>query len=212
MSEKFNINNYNNVKVEKLGGNNPISRPENQNNSLSEENVKNVQFTPIPVVDVSGSSSESEFNRNAFGNSSGSDTSNSEEYTDNEDADNEYTDNEYTDNEYTDNDDEDSSTVTDLSVDVPKTNSDTHDLKGGKGRSSDTESVSSVSTTEILSKDPLFLVLSQFLMDDETGSNIVHVGNDIVKVLSKINSKLGRIADSLEKKHKKDKSKKRHKE
>jgi hypothetical protein len=208
MSEKFNINNYNNVKVEKLGGNNPISRPENQNNSLSEENVKNVQFTPIPVVDVSGdSSSESEFDRNDFGNSSGSDTSNSEEYTDDE-----YTDNEDADNEYTDNDEEDSSTVTDLSVDVPKTNSDTHDLKGGKGRSSDTESVSSVSTTEILSKDPLFLVLSQFLMDDETGSNIVHVGNDIVKVLSKINSKLGRIADSLEKKHKKDKSKNRHKE
>jgi hypothetical protein len=214
MSEKFNINNYNNVKVEKLGGNNPISRPENQNNLLSEENVKNVQFTRIPVVDVSdGSSSKSGFSGNAFGNSSGnssgSDTSNSEEYTD----DDEYTDNEDADNEYTDNDDEDdedSSTVTDLSVDVPKTKNDV--LEGGKGRSSDTESVSSVSTTEILSKDPLFLVLSQFLMDDETGSNIVHVGNDIVKVLSKINSKLGRIADSLEKKHKKDKSKNRHKE
>ena len=76
---------------------------------------------------------------------------------------------------------------------------------GKKAIISDTESVSSVSTTEILSKDPLFLVLSEFLMDDETGSNIVHVGNDIVKVLSKINSKLGRIADVLEKKQNKNK-------
>lgn len=185
MSEKFNINNYNNVKVEKLGGS-------TQQETLSEDNVKNVQFTPIPVVDVSDSDSD----RNSF-----------EPASEASDID--------TDTEvYTDDDDNSSnssaaSTVTDLSVDLPPTkNNVVH--QGGKGVSYDTESVSSVSTTEILSKDPLFLVLSEFLMDDENGSNIVHVGNDIVKVLSKINSKLGRIADSLEKKQKKDKSKSRH--
>jgi hypothetical protein len=195
MSDKFNINNYNSVKVEKLGGNNPSSQQETHN-SVTEDNVKNVKFTPIPVVDVSGSSSESEFDRDDFGTETSDIDTDNEAYTDDED---------YEDNSST-------SSVTDLSVDVPTNNNDILELKGGKGRSSDTESVSSVSTTEILSKDPLFLVLSEFLMDDETGSNIVHVGNDIVKVLSKINSKLGRIADSLEKKQKKDKSKNRHKE
>lgn len=192
MSEKFNINNYNNVKVEKLGGNNPISRPENQNKYLSEENVNNVQLTPVPVEVVSSSSSESEINRGDF--SSESETSDIE--TDTE---------AYTDDEDNLSTSSGSSVATDLSNDIQK-------LESGKGRTSDTESVSSVSTTEILSKDPLFLVLSEFLMDDETGSNIVHVGNDIVKVLSKINSKLGRIADSLEKKEKKEKSKNRHKD
>lgn len=196
MSEKFNINNYNNVKVEKLGG----TRQENHNNPLSEENVKNIQFTHVPVEEVSsGSSSGSEFDKNDFG----SETDTSDIDTDNK----EYSDDERDDSYSTSSS---SSAVTDLSVDKP--NNITQTLQVGKGRSSDTESVSSVSTTEILSKDPLFLVLSEFLMDDETGRNIVHVGNDIVKVLSKINSKLGRIADSLEKKQKKDKSKNRHKD
>lgn len=196
MSEKFDINNYNSVKVEKLGGNNPSSQQENHNNSTTttEENVKNVNFTPIPVQEVSGGSSESDFDRDDF--------SSDDELTD-DDSDT-----------YSDDDNSSASSAsaaTDLSVDIPANNKDKHNLDGGK-RSSDTESLSSVSTTEILSKDPLFLVLSEFLMDDETGSNIVHIGNDIVKVLSKINSKLGRIADSLEKKQKKDKMKKRQKE
>lgn len=186
MSEKFNINNYNNVKVEKLGGNNPSTT---NNNSSTDDNLKNVQFTPIPVEEVS----DSEYNSDKF--TSGSETSDID-----------------TDIEHDTDDDNNSSTDTDLSVDVPINNNDIQELSGGKTKSSDTESVSSVSTTEILSKDPLFLVLSEFLMDDETGSNIVHVGNDIVKVLSKINSKLGRIADSLEKKQKKEALKKRSKE
>lgn len=192
MSEKFDINNYNSVKVEKLGGNNPSSQPETHNNSTTtEENVKNVNFTPIPVQEVSGGSSESDFDRDDF--------SSDDELTDDESDIN------------SDDDNSSTSSATSLSIDRPVNNKDIHNLDGGK-RTSDTESLSSVSTTEILSKDPLFLVLSEFLMDDETGSNIVHIGNDIVKVLSKINSKLGRIADSLEKKQKKDKMKKRHKE
>lgn len=195
MSEKFDINNYNSVKVEKLGGNNPSSQPETHNNSTTtEENVKNVNFTPIPVQEVSGGSSESDFDRDDFS------------------SDDELTDDESDINSDDDNSSTSSATIaTSLSIDRPVNNKDIHNLDGGK-RTSDTESLSSVSTTEILSKDPLFLVLSEFLMDDETGSNIVHIGNDIVKVLSKINSKLGRIADSLEKKQKKDKMKKRHKE
>ena len=191
MSEKFNINHYNNVKVEKLGD----TRPEKQINSLNENNVNKEQFKPIPVEEVSESEDNSEFNRNF---SSGGETSDIETDTES----------------YTENDDEDvysTSSGSSTETEAPFNENENIELEGGKRTSSDTESVSSVSTTEILSKDPLFLVLSEFLMDDETGSNIVHVGNDIVKVLSKINAKLGRIADCLEKKKKqhKDKSKNR---
>lgn len=77
-------------------------------------------------------------------------------------------------------------------------------LSGGKGViiDSDNESTtSSVSTTEILGRDPLFLVLSEFLMDDE--------GNNIVHILQKINKNLSKIAKSLDKEsnHKPRKSK-----
>lgn len=80
---------------------------------------------------------------------------------------------------------------------------------GGGSRDNDNESTSSVSTTEILSRDPLFLVLSEFFMDEATGNNIVHVGNGLVQVLNKINSKLGRIADALEKKNKRKEDQKK---
>lgn len=81
-------------------------------------------------------------------------------------------------------------------------------LGGGK-HDIDNESTSSVSTTEILSRDPLFLVLSEFLMDEATGNNVVHVGNGLVQVLNKINSKLGRIADALEKKNQRKEDRKK---
>ena len=54
----------------------------------------------------------------------------------------------------------------------------------------DESTTSSVSTTEILGRDPLFLVLSEFLMDEE--------GNNIVHILSKINKNLSRVAKALE--------------
>jgi hypothetical protein len=52
------------------------------------------------------------------------------------------------------------------------------------------DSVSSVSTTELLGRDPLFLVLSQFLMNDATGNNLVHV-------LEGISDKLSAVVDSI---------------
>lgn len=65
---------------------------------------------------------------------------------------------------------------------------------------------SSVSTTEILGRDPLFLVLSEFLMDEE--------GNNIVHILGKINKNLSRLAKALEEgtsnRHKDRKEKKKH--
>lgn len=82
---------------------------------------------------------------------------------------------------------------------------------GGKPYS-DTDTTSSVSTTDILSRDPLFLVLSEFLMDESTGNNIIHVGNNLVNVLNKINSKLGRIADAIEQKKQKRKDTRNHKD
>jgi hypothetical protein len=63
-------------------------------------------------------------------------------------------------------------------------------MNGGAGGDGDT--VSSVSTTEILGKYPLFLVLTEFLMDDE-GNNIVHVLHDINKNLAKIAKRIGSL-------------------
>lgn len=56
--------------------------------------------------------------------------------------------------------------------------------------SEDGDSASSVSTTELLGRDPLFLVLSQFLMNDVTGNNLVHV-------LEGISDKLSAVVDSI---------------
>jgi hypothetical protein len=172
MSEKYNINNYNHVKVEKLGGNSAPQQQETRNNE--DKIVKSGGYTQLNVQEYTDSNSE--FENDEAGDSGVESSGNESSGVDGSGID-------------TDSDDE--STTSSVSG----------ILVGGKEKS-DTDSVSSVSTTEILSKDPLFLVLSEFLMDAETGDNIVNVGNNIVKVLSKINSKLGRIADVLEKKHK----------
>lgn len=181
MSERFNINNYNNVKVEKLGGD---SLPSKQDDRDAQEQLKQVESERLIPVSVVTDDSDNDNDVDEDESTSGSDSGLE---TDTESL------------SFSEHSSDNSSVST-----VPIENKHDDVLKGGK-TPSDTDSVSSVSTTEILSKDPLFLVLSEFLMDDETGSNIVHVGNDIVKVLSKINSKLGRIADLLEKKHKKNK-------
>ena len=79
----------------------------------------------------------------------------------------------------------------------------THDDDDNEDNESTT---SSVSTTEILGRDPLFLVLSEFLMDEE--------GNNIVHILGKINKNLSRLAKALEEgtsnRHKDRKEKKKH--
>lgn len=105
------------------------------------------------------------------------------------------------DDDFSDSDSSGSSSDSDSSSGDDKASSGTQE--GGSKRAFDAETSSSVSTTEILSRDPLFLVLSEFLMDEQTGNNIVHIGGGLVEVLNKINSKLGRIADALEKKQKK---------
>lgn len=56
--------------------------------------------------------------------------------------------------------------------------------------SEDSDTASSVSTTELLGRDPLFLVLSQFLMNDVTGNNLVHV-------LEGISDRLSAVVDSI---------------
>jgi hypothetical protein len=77
--------------------------------------------------------------------------------------------------------------------------------EGGKKDASDTSST--VSTTELLGRDPLFLVLSEFFMDEE--------GNNIIHVLQKINKNLSKLAKMHEGKRDKKSShnkKKNHKE
>lgn len=169
MSEKYNINSYNHVKVEKLDGNSMPIKQESVNSENNTKFVKVEEYTDSEF-DTDESRSESE-----NGSQSGTDSDTSTNNLD---------------------DDESVSSTNSTTSSIPRSYV---PQQGG-----DNESVSSMSTTDLLSKDPLFLVLSEFLMDDETGDNIVNVGNNIVKVLSKINSKLGRIADVLEKKHKKN--------
>lgn len=141
-------------------------------------------LTPIPTVDVTDSDESGE-------DDTGSDYSYGDSDSDNSD---------------TESDDSGSDKSEVAYNDMPS-----EQLGGGK-RDIDNESTSSVSTTEILSRDPLFLVLSEFLMDEATGNNIVHVGNGLVQVLNKINSKLGRIADALETKNKKKEKKDKRRE
>jgi hypothetical protein len=140
-------------------------------------------LTPIPVVDVTDSDEGSEYSY-GDGESDGDSDGDSDGYSE----------------------DSDGSQDGDLRAESRLR----EQLSGGK-HDIDNESTSSVSTTEILSRDPLFLVLSEFLMDEATGNNIVHVGNGLVQVLNKINSKLGRIADALEKKNKSHKTEDRKK-
>jgi hypothetical protein len=69
---------------------------------------------------------------------------------------------------------------------------------GGSMKDSDT--VSSVSTTELLGRDPLYLVLSNFLANEE--------GENVVDVLSKLNRNLAKLINVLDKDHKKNKDRK----
>jgi hypothetical protein len=82
--------------------------------------------------------------------------------------------------------------VEDESVEGESDKTEGNMLDGGAG---DSDTISSVSTTEILGKYPLFLVLTEFLMDDE-GNNIVHVLHDINKNLSKIAKRLTTLQQS----------------
>lgn len=67
-------------------------------------------------------------------------------------------------------------------------------------KSDASESNSSVSTTELLGRDPLYLVLSSFLSNEE--------GENIVDVLNKINRNLAKLVAVLDKDQKDDKKNK----
>jgi hypothetical protein len=66
--------------------------------------------------------------------------------------------------------------------------------EGPSGGASDSDTASSVSTTELLGRDPLYLVLSSFLSNEE--------GENIVDVLSKINRNLAKLVVALDKEKK----------
>lgn len=70
-----------------------------------------------------------------------------------------------------------------------------NDTEEHSGGASYTESSSTVSTTELLGRDPLFLVLSQFLMSDD--------GGNIVDALMKINKHLSKLVKVFEQKKEK---------
>jgi hypothetical protein len=101
------------------------------------------------------------------------------------------------------NGDTESDTGSDTESDTQSDTGNGQDLDGGAidiskieavhgGNSTDIDASSTVSTTELLGKDPLFLVLSEFLMDEE--------GNNIVHALQKVNKNLSKIVKLLEKK------------
>lgn len=70
--------------------------------------------------------------------------------------------------------------------------------------SEDNDTASSVSTTELLGRDPLFLVLSQFLMNDVTGNNLVHVLEGISDKLSAVVDSIASLEQTLKKSMKKN--------
>lgn len=166
------------VKVIKVDGGN---KQENATNVAEQDN--NIQFRKIDVVEVSDSESENDVvanqnNANVVSEDDNTDTD-SEEYD--EDDSEEEDDSEDEDSEDEEDDDEDTEETTeDGGLNEEEL------LNGGAG----SDTVSSVSTTEILGKYPLFLVLTEFLMDDE-GNNIVHVLHNINKNLAKIAKRLG---------------------
>lgn len=101
---------------------------------------------------------------------------------------------------------DDESLNDDLSSDDDDVSSEDVPQSGTNDDDDNESTTSSVSTTEILGRDPLFLVLSEFLMDEE--------GNNIVHILSKINKNLSRVAKALEERtshrHTDRKEKKKH--
>lgn len=62
---------------------------------------------------------------------------------------------------------------------------------------------STVSTAEILAKDPLFLVLSEFFMD-EKGNTIVHTLSKVAKNIEKLNAGVEKLCKTIEKSNKKE--------
>lgn len=182
------------VKVIKVDGG---SKQDNVNVSdISSDDIDNMKFRKIDVVEVSDSDNEVELQNSQIDNNSNDDS-------DSDDDSNESEEEDYDD----ESDDESSESGDDSDAEDPDTNApkSTEDeesfedddlLNGGAG----SDTVSSVSTTEILGKYPLFLVLTEFLMDDE-GNNIVHVLHDINRNLAKIAKRLG---SSDKKKGKKD--------
>jgi hypothetical protein len=116
-----------------------------------------------------------------------------------------YTDDESKSSEYEDEDaDEDADEDVDEDVDEDEDEDEDEDaneneepLAGGKSRvEADYDDSSSVSTADILAKDPLFLVLSEFLMD-EKGNTIVHALNKIGKHLEKINKNMELLSKNI---------------
>jgi hypothetical protein len=61
---------------------------------------------------------------------------------------------------------------------------------------------STVSTAEILAKDPLFLVLSEFFMD-EKGNTIVHTLSKVAKNIEKLDASVEKLCKTIEKSNKK---------
>lgn len=68
------------------------------------------------------------------------------------------------------------------------------DPVSGGGNKKETDTESSVSTTELLSRDPLYLVLNNFLCNDN--------GENLVDVLSKINRNIVKLINAIEKQKK----------
>lgn len=173
-----------NVKYDISQHNSGTNSQNSQVNPVSQNSDSLPILTPVNSVDYTDSSSDSSDNNDS------SDSSSDDSFGD---------------------DDSDNNSSSDSSSDNNDVTYTDNTQSGGK-REIDNESTSSVSTTEILSRDPLFLVLSEFLMDEATGNNIIHVGNGLVQVLNKINSKLGRIVDVLEKKNQGDRKKEKKRE
>jgi hypothetical protein len=158
------------------------------------ENTKNInindfQEETVPEdVSVGDSQEDESVEYESDEDESNEDESNEDES--NEDESNEDESNEDESNEDESNEDESNEDESNENESVEGENV----LNGGAG-AGDSDTVSSVSTTEILGKYPLFLVLTEFLMDDE-GNNIVHVLHDINKNLSKIAKRLTTLQQS----------------
>lgn len=123
--------------------------------------------------------------------------------TPNDDSSSDSDDETYSDTPTSDSDSDESLTTnsSDTSDDEGDDEDNDNKLSGG-AKDDDT---SSISTADILSKDPLFLVLSEFLMDEE--------GTNIVTMLGRINKSIKALKTALEheKKNKGERTKKNKK-
>lgn len=96
-----------------------------------------------------------------------------------------------------DDDDDDGESVDDDNKKAPQLPQQELPQQGGN-LDSDYDGASSISTADILAKDPLFLVLSEFLMD-EKGNTIVHALNKIGKHLEKLNKNIETLSKNVKK-------------